>query len=96
MKQRFGKLIDRVPFFNKLNGKAVVDLCQQMISFTVTPGDTIMEKGSWHDELLILSKGTAKTESSDEDGSVTRYDAGSFWGEMQVTLPLLSITLIRV
>ena len=85
VKQRFGKLIDRVPFFAALNDKAVVDLCQQMTSFTVTPGDVIMEKGSWHDELLILSKGTAKTESSDEDGSVTRYDAGSFWGEMQVT-----------
>lgn len=66
--------------------RAQVDLCQQMESFTVTPGDLIMEKGTWHDELLILSKGTAKTAKTAEGSSsafCTVYEVGSFWGEMQ-------------
>ena len=48
-----------------------------------TPGDTIMERGSWHDELLILSKGVAKTATPGEDGRYGTYEVGSFWGEMQ-------------
>ena len=37
-----------------------VDLCKSMVTHTVTPGEYIMENGSWHDELLILSKGYAR------------------------------------
>jgi hypothetical protein len=39
------------------------------------------EMGEWHDELLILSKGTAK--STGKDGSHTTFEAGAFWGEME-------------
>ena len=39
--------------------------------------------GDWHDELLILSKGQAKTTSRGEDGTYTLYEPGTFWGEMQ-------------
>ena len=86
VKHRYGDLLARVPFFASLHGRAQVELCQQMKSFTVTPGDLIMEKGTWHDELLILSKGSAKTatdEDSRGDASSTVYEVGSFWGEMQ-------------
>ena len=86
VKHRYGDLLARVPFFASLHGPAQVDLCQQMKSFTVTPGDLIMEKGTWHDELLILSKGSAKAvtaEDSRGDASGTVYEVGSFWGEMQ-------------
>lgn len=64
--------------------RAPVDLWQQMNSFAVTPGDPIMEKGTWHDELLILSKGTANTAAAAEGGGVsarTVYENSSFWGE---------------
>jgi hypothetical protein len=37
VQHRYGKLIAKVPFFASLNERAVVDLCQQMKSFTVTP-----------------------------------------------------------
>jgi hypothetical protein len=36
----------------KLKKECMPFYCKQ-----ATPGDTIMERGSWHDELLILSKG---------------------------------------
>ena len=80
---RYGDLIARVPFFASLNDRAKVDLCQQMRSFTVAPGDFLMAKGDWHDELLILSKGSARTAEKGEDGKATLYDVGTFWGEMQ-------------
>lgn len=83
VKHRYGKLISRVPFFATLNDRAVVDLCMQMKSFTVTPGDPIMSLGEWNDELLVLSKGTARTEARGEDGKYTTFDVGQFWGEMQ-------------
>lgn len=82
VKHRYGDLITRVPFFASMQDKALVDLCQKMKSFTVTPGDLIMTKGEWHDELLILSKGVAKTMGG-EDGQIDVYEVGSFWGEMQ-------------
>jgi hypothetical protein len=43
-----------------------------------------MEKGEWNYELLIMSKGTARSPS--EDGRHTTYDAGAFWGEMGVSI----------
>ena len=33
----------------------------QMKSFTVPPQDYVMHKGQWNDELLILSKGAARS-----------------------------------
>lgn len=61
VKQRYGDLIGRVPFFVSLHDRAKVYLCKKFKSFTLMPGDMIMTKGDWHDELLILSKGQAKT-----------------------------------
>ncbi len=83
VKHRYSDLISRIPFFASLQDRALVELCQKMKSFTVTPGDLIMEKGQWHDELLILSKGLARTETRGEDGQFNEYEVGSFWGEMQ-------------
>lgn len=40
-------------------------------------------KGDWNDELLILNKGSAKTQGSAGDEGFTVFEAGSFWGEMQ-------------
>jgi hypothetical protein len=42
-----------------------------------------MRQGEWADELLILSKGSARTEAKSDDGRFTTYDIGQFWGEMQ-------------
>jgi len=40
----------------KLKKECMPFYCKQ-----ATPGDTIMERGSWHDELLILSKGKKRS-----------------------------------
>ena len=44
-----------------------------------------MEKGTWHDKLLILSKGTANAAAAAEGSGVsarTVYETSSFWGEL--------------
>ena len=83
VQHRYGKLIAKVPFFASLTPRAVVELCMQMKSFTVPPKDYVMHKGQWNDELLILSKGAARSEALGEDARVAQYDVGTFWGEMQ-------------
>jgi hypothetical protein len=83
-KHRYGSLLGRVPFFSGLRGSALVGLCEQMNSVTVTPGDPIMKIGQRMDELLILSKGLARTATkSGRGGQYTVYPVGSFWGEEQ-------------
>lgn len=83
IQHRYGRLIARVPFFATLTPRAVVELCMQLKSFTVPPRDSIMRQGEWNDELLILSKGAAKTQDRDKAGRFTSYEVGSFWGELQ-------------
>jgi hypothetical protein len=78
VKHRYGQLINTVPFFATLRDSAVVELCQQMNSHTVPPGAAIMTKGEWHDELLILSKGHARTDILVDD-EYHHFDLGSFW-----------------
>jgi hypothetical protein len=51
-----------------------------------TQGDFIMEKGEWNHELLILSKGSARTPDKGDDGRYTTFDVGAFWGEMGVSI----------
>jgi hypothetical protein len=83
IQQKYSSLIEKVPFFATLQTSAVVDLCRAMVPFTVSPGDFILEKGEWNQELLILSKGTARTPGKDGNGNFTTFDVGAFWGEMQ-------------
>ena len=45
-----------------------------------------MEKGEWNHELLILSKGSARTPDKGDDGRYTTFDVGAFWGEMGVSI----------
>jgi len=83
IQQRYGSLISKVPFFATLHEHAVVELCRAMVNFTVSPGDFILEKGEYNSDLLILSKGTARTPGRGEDGTFTTFDVGAFWGEME-------------
>ena len=55
----------------------------QLKAFTVPPKDYIMKQGECSDELLILSRGEAKTEDKSDGGKATLYEVGTFWGEMQ-------------
>ena len=88
VKERWNSLINKVPFFADCTDKATVEICMKIHSFTVGPGDNLMTKGEEHDELLILSKGKAKSETSSSKGDEleeTFYEAGAFWGELQFT-----------
>ena len=79
VKHRWGELIEKVPFFKGLKDNVVVELCKLMDRHTVAPMDYIMEVGEHHNDLLILSKGTAATPTPDkllEERKQAKKDAG--------------------
>jgi hypothetical protein len=44
-----------------------------------------VQAGSFDNELLILSKGSARTAERDAiTGAYVEFDAGTFWGELQL------------
>lgn len=101
---RYGGLIEKVPFFSGCNERCAVDICKQMRSYTVSPGDNIMEAGEYNDELLILAKGVGRTTDKDPlTQTFSEFEVGSFFGELQFlgleekrTLTITAVTFSEI
>jgi CRP-like cAMP-binding protein len=59
--QRFQKTVERVPFFRGLNEDVVILICVQFKEFSVLPADDIVHRGDPYKELLVLTKGAARS-----------------------------------
>ena len=68
-------LISRVPFFKGLREDVIVDVCQQINQFAIMPGDDIMHRGDPYRDLIIVTKGTARTVPKEEGGISSRSSA---------------------
>ena len=79
MRHRYSDLLARVPFFANLSMTALDELCQNMQSVSLTPGDPIVVKGENANELLILSQGIARSSTKGDDSAYQTYTVGCFW-----------------
>lgn len=70
---RYKKIVDRIPFMHGLGEDVVVSICVMFKEFSVLPGDYITRMGDPYRELLILTKGGARTipPSEEEDGETS-------------------------
>ena len=89
---RFERTVHHVPFFRNATDECIVAICRAFHGFAATPGDFILELGEHNHELIILEYG----EASGTDGTiVTKYESGSFFGEMEF-LGLQEVSSIAV
>eukprot|EP01052_Picozoa_sp_SAG31_P003892 SAG31_NODE_154_length_22184_cov_25.917142_14_plen_185_part_00 len=58
---RYAQVVTRVPFFIGCREDAIVDICQQLQTESVMPGDPIIEHGDPYRELVILTRGAARS-----------------------------------
>jgi hypothetical protein len=58
---RFQAIIVKVPFFKGLRDDAVVEICGSLRTYSVMPGDHIVQRGDAHVELVILTRGMARS-----------------------------------
>jgi hypothetical protein len=58
---RYQKTVDRVPFFRGLTEDIVTLICVQFKEFSVLPGDDIIHRGDPYREMLVLTKGGARS-----------------------------------
>ena len=61
--------VERVPFFRGLNEDVVILICVQFREFSVLPGDDIIHRGDPYRELLVLTKGAARSVPAAEEES---------------------------
>jgi hypothetical protein len=59
--QRFADTIKLVPFFRGIRDDVCVGLCSHMKNFGVMPTEKVTEKGEFHRELVILTRGVVST-----------------------------------
>ena len=58
---RYKKIVDRIPFLQGLGEDVVVSICMRFKEFAVLPQDYIIHAGDPYRELLMLTKGAART-----------------------------------
>ena len=58
---RYQKTVDRIPFFRGLTEDVVTLICVKFKEFSVLPGDDIIYRGDPHREMLVLTKGMARS-----------------------------------
>lgn len=58
---RFAGIVENVPFFQGCRQDAVVEICQQLHIMSIMPGDNIIEYGDPFKELVILTRGSARS-----------------------------------
>lgn len=63
--------VERVPFFRRLSEDVVILICVQFREFSVLPGDDIIHRGDPYRELLVLTKGAARSVPPSEEESET-------------------------
>ena len=59
--ERFAGTIKLVPFFRGIRDDVCVGLCAHMKNFGVMPTEKVTEKGEFHRELVILTRGVVST-----------------------------------
>lgn len=79
---RYQKIVDRIPFLQGLGEDVVVSICIRFKEFAVLPQDYIMHAGDPYRELLLLTKGAARTippseEAQSADGTSSPRSLGS-------------------
>ena len=84
---RYASTIEMLPFLAGIRADIAVEVCQQFHQFPVMPGDLVMKKGAYGNELLILIRGVARSVPDlDADGDTVplqEYEVGSFFGELE-------------
>lgn len=76
---RFREIIKRIPFFVDLHDQVIVEIVEQMVGFTVLPGDYVFHKGDPYTELILLKKGrlavvAEHSKSSQPEWGTEEYD----------------------
>lgn len=67
---RYKKIVDRIPFLHGLGEDVIVSICVRFKEFAVLPQDFIVEAGDPYRELIMLTKGEARTiPPSEEPGA---------------------------